>query len=109
MTMCPASCSTSPEPASRSGRQEDVAPFGLPWTRLGRFEIRRELGRGSFGIVYLAYDPVLGRKVALKVPRPEVAGTPGLRERFRTEARAAAGMEHTQLVPVFEVCAVGPV
>src|SRR5262245_26401007 len=37
----------------------------------GRFTIERELGRGGFGIVYLAFDPVLERQVALKLPRPE--------------------------------------
>src|SRR5262245_47179070 len=44
---------------------------GLPWTRLGRFELSRELGCGGFGIVYLAYDPLLQREVAVKVPRLE--------------------------------------
>src|SRR5262245_12400414 len=85
------------------------APDALPWSSLGRFLIHRELGRGGFGIVYLAYDPLLGRKVALKVPRPEVATTPGLRERFRAEARAAAGLDHPGLVPVYAVGEVGPV
>src|SRR5262249_3004605 len=35
----------------------------LPWAFLGRFQLRRELGQGAFGIVYLAYDPRLGREV----------------------------------------------
>jgi serine/threonine protein kinase len=88
----------------------DVAAApGLPWTHLGRFEIRRELGKGGFGIVYLAYDPVLGRELALKVPRVEVAVTPELRERFGREARAAAGLEHPNIVPVYEAGEVGPV
>ena len=39
--------------------------------RLGRFEIIRELGRGAFGIVFLADDQLLRRQVVLKVPRPE--------------------------------------
>src|SRR5262249_45924630 len=72
------------------------------WTRLGRVEIRRELGRGSFGVVFLAYDPRLRRQVALKVPRPEALVTPDLRARFRHEARATAGLEHPNLVPVYE-------
>jgi serine/threonine protein kinase len=82
-------------------------PPGLPPTQLGRFQLRRELGRGSFGIVWLAYDPQLQREVALKVPRPEALLTPTLRERFLREARAAAGLNHPNLVPVYEVGEVG--
>jgi serine/threonine protein kinase/tetratricopeptide (TPR) repeat protein len=81
----------------------------LPWRQLGRFQIRRELGRGGFGIVYLAYDPELGREVALKVPRPEALGTEELRQRFQHEARAAAGLDHPNLVPVYEAGEIGPV
>jgi WD40 repeat protein len=71
-------------------------------SRLGRFEIRDELGRGSFGVVFRAYDPQLGREVALKVPRVEVLLTAEARARFRTEARAAAALDHPNLVPVYE-------
>src|SRR5262249_24922651 len=71
-------------------------------SRIGRFEVRRELGRGSFGVVFLAYDPRLCRQVALKVPRPEVLQTSDLRRRFEREARAAAGLDPPNIVPVFE-------
>jgi WD40 repeat protein len=81
----------------------------MPWTRLGRFEIRRQLGRGTFGIVYLAYDPRLAREVALKVPRLNALADPPLRERFHREARAAAGLDHPNIVPVYEAGEVGPV
>jgi WD40 repeat protein/serine/threonine protein kinase len=84
-------------------------PPGLPWSSLGRFQLRSELGRGSYGIVYLAYDPLLDREVALKVPRAEVAFTPELRERFHREVRAAAGLDHPHLVPVYEAGEAGPV
>jgi tetratricopeptide (TPR) repeat protein/tRNA A-37 threonylcarbamoyl transferase component Bud32 len=92
-------------------RRESVTSTNapLPWTTLGRFEIRRELGRGAYGIVYLAYDPQLRREVALKVPRPESIVTPELRDRFLREAQAAASLEHPNLVPVYEVGEVGPV
>jgi eukaryotic-like serine/threonine-protein kinase len=80
----------------------------LPWTELDRFQLCRELGRGGFGVVYLAHDPKLRRQVALKVPRPEVLLTPALRERFHREARAAAGLQHPNLVPLYEVGEAGP-
>jgi hypothetical protein len=67
------------------------------------------LGRGGWGVVFLAHDPVLGREVALKVPRPEVAIVPGFAERFAREARAAAGLNHPNLVPVYEVGSDGVV
>ncbi len=70
--------------------------------QLGRFTIRRELGRGGFGVVFLAYDAQLRREVALKVPRAEALVTPELRARFRKEARAAAGLDHPNLVPVYD-------
>src|SRR5262245_50845342 len=54
--------------------------------RIGRFEIKRELGRGGFGVVFLAYDTHLNRDVALKVPRADAFVTPELRERFQREA-----------------------
>jgi serine/threonine protein kinase len=85
------------------------SPSDLPWTSLGRFHIRRELGRGNFGIVYLAYDPRLNREVALKVPRVNALADPQLRERFQREARSAAALDHPNLVPVYEAGEVGPV
>jgi len=76
---------------------------------IGRFRIRRELGRGGYGIVFQAYDPQLDREVALKVPRPEAVLTPELRERFLREARAAAVLDHPNVVPVYDGGEVGPV
>ena len=80
-----------------------AAPLaGAPPVRIGRFEIRRELGRGGFGVVFLAFDSKLHREVALKVPRADALVTPELRARFQQEARAASALDHANLVPVYE-------
>lgn len=73
--------------------------------RLGRYQLRRLLGAGGFGLVYLAWDPQLRREVAVKVPRPEVLRTTAGRKRVLREARLAAGLDHPHLVPV---CEAGP-
>jgi WD40 repeat protein len=99
-------------PRRRAGRGDGIpAPPAGPtaMTQLGRFRILCELGRGGQGVVFLAFDPDLGRQVALKVPRPEALLTPDLRERFLREAQAAAGLDHPNLVPVHEAGAAGPV
>jgi serine/threonine protein kinase len=82
---------------------------GLPWKKLGRFQLHRELGRGGCGVVFLAVDTQLGRQVALKVPHAEAVLRPELRERFHREARAASSLEHPNIVPVHEFGEVGPV
>jgi WD40 repeat protein/serine/threonine protein kinase len=68
---------------------------------VGRFEVRQRLGMGGFGSVYRAYDPQLGREVALKVPHPHLL-TAAHRERFLREARAAAQLRHPHLVAVYD-------
>src|SRR5436190_7950178 len=75
--------------------------------RVGRFQIVRELGRGGFGIVYLAFDPLLRRQIALKVQRPEAMLSAELRHRFLQEAHAAASLNHPHIVAVYEVGEAG--
>ncbi|MCY2968960.1 MAG: protein kinase [Planctomycetota bacterium] len=82
--------------------------FPQPAT-LGRFVIRRELGRGGHGVVFLAFDPILKREVALKVPRAEMLPSPEMRSRFRREAEAAARLDHPHLIPVHEAGEIGPI
>ena len=77
--------------------------------RFGRFQILRTLGQGGFGIVFLAWDPTLRRQVALKVPQPETLMTSEARKRFQREAHAAAGLDHPNIVPVYETGSVGSV
>lgn len=76
--------------------------------RFGRFVIDREMGRGGHGVVFLAFDPLLKRRVALKVPRPDVLVTADLRRRFLREAQAAAVLDHPNIVPIFETGETGP-
>jgi eukaryotic-like serine/threonine-protein kinase len=77
--------------------------------RFGRFSILAELGRGGFGVVYLAEDSLVGRKVALKVPRLEVLSGSESWRRFLREARATSRLDHPNLIPMLEAGAIGPV
>jgi eukaryotic-like serine/threonine-protein kinase len=74
---------------------------------LGRFRIGEMLGEGQHATVYRAYDPVLERDVALKVPRQGVIRTAKGLERFLGEAKALARLRHPQIVPVYEVGCAG--
>jgi serine/threonine protein kinase len=71
--------------------------------RLGDYRVLRLLSEGGMGLVFEAEDANLGRRVALKVIRPEQAGTSAARLRFMREARAAAAIEHDHIVTVFQV------
>ncbi len=73
------------------------------------FSIVRELGRGGFGVVFLAEDPALRRQVALKVPHAAVLALASVRRRFLREAEAASRLDHPNIVPVYEMGEEGPV
>ncbi len=77
--------------------------------KLGRFEILEERGRGGFGIVLRALDPLLQREVALKIPRPERLVAGQAPEDFVREAQVAARLEHSGIVRVYETRRLGPV
>ncbi|HMT19916.1 MAG TPA: serine/threonine-protein kinase, partial [Promineifilum sp.] len=70
-------------------------------TTFGHYTVIRPLGSGGMADVYLAADPTLGRQVAIKAPHPEFFSGEG-RARFAREARAAAGLEHFAIVPVYD-------
>jgi hypothetical protein len=83
-----------------SGPTADASP--LPES-FGRYRILRKLGQGAMGAVYLAHDAHLDRPVALKVPQFTPDDDPELRQRFLSEARAAATIEHPNICPVYDV------
>ena len=68
--------------------------------RLGEFHLLRRIGSGGMGVVYEADQESLGRRVALKVVRPELLYFEGARERFRREIEAVARLSHPAVVPV---------
>lgn len=69
--------------------------------RLGDYELIRLLGTGSSGVVFLAQDPALDRTVAIKVLRPSLG--PIARERFIAEAKAAAKIDHPNVIAIYQV------
>ncbi len=90
---------------ARAGRD----PVESQSRRLGDYRILREIGRGGMGVVYEAEQVSLGRRVALKVLPGHVVGDRHALERFRREAKSAARLHHTNIVPVFEVGQEGEV
>ncbi len=68
----------------------------------GRYKVMSRLGAGGMADVYLAEDQQLGRKVALKLLHRRFAEDPGFVERFRREAQAAAGLQHPNVVSVYD-------
>jgi serine/threonine protein kinase len=69
----------------------------------GKFVLIRQIGQGAVGAVFEAEDTWIGRRVALKVLHPHVARHPDVMWRFRREARAAASIDHPNIVSVLEV------
>ena len=74
-----------------------------PMGQVGDYRVLREVGRGGMGVVYEAEQVSLGRRVALKVLPRQVSSDLKTLARFRREARSAAQLHHTNIVPVFEV------
>jgi len=73
-----------------------------PTTLADRYELTRVVGRGGMGEVWAGRDLRLGRDVAVKLLSPHLASEPGVRGRFEVEARAAAGLNHPNVVAVYD-------
>jgi predicted Ser/Thr protein kinase len=78
-----------------------------PGSGVGSYQIVEEIGRGGMGVVYLAHDTRLNRRVALKALPAAVAMQPELRERLRREARAAATISHPAVAVIYALEEVG--
>ena len=70
---------------------------------LGKYEVRKLLGTGAMGAVYLGFDPMIQRDVAIKVLSPEVAKNPLALDRFLTEARSTGRLSHPNVVSIFDI------
>ncbi len=86
----------TPIPSGDAGIAEDPQ-------RIGRYRIEKVLGKGGFGIVYLAHDEQLNRRVAVKVPHAKLISKPEDAEAYLAEARTVANLDHSGIVPVHDV------
>jgi serine/threonine protein kinase len=78
-------------------------PAGALPAHIGRYRVERLLGEGGFGRVYLAHDDELHRPVAVKVPHRRLVPRPEDAEAYLAEARTVAGLDHPNVVPVYDV------
>ena len=80
-----------------------TVPGGLAaGSQIAGYTIEEQIGRGGMAVVYRASDKRLNRPVALKILAPELASDSGYRQRFLREMRAAAAVDHPNIVPVFD-------
>ena len=100
-TMAPRSSGIPEDPMSDAHTADDAGAPLPAGTRLGAYEIVARLGAGGMGEVYLANDMRLGRRVALKVLPPALAGDDDRRRRLEREAQAAAKLNHPNIVTLF--------
>jgi len=90
------------QPTASAAPPRPAAGELAPGTEFAGYRIESVLGRGGMSVVYLAHHLGLERKVALKVLSSQLAEDERFRERFVGESRIAAGMEHPNIVPIYE-------
>ena len=105
------SAAASQPPSSAASRETKRPSDSVPiakatFTKLpmnfGRYQVEKLLGKGAMGAVYLARDTQLGRLVALKIPKLSGSGAAKLLQRLKTEAKAAAQIDHPSVCPVYD-------
>ncbi|MCP3167801.1 protein kinase domain-containing protein [Myxococcus qinghaiensis] len=97
----------SPSSAREVGAKEPLPLLPVPGTRVSRYVVRERLGSGAMGVVHAADDPELGRRVALKVLRPEGHHREELQQRLLREAQALARLSHPNVVTLYDVGTFG--
>jgi DNA-binding beta-propeller fold protein YncE len=75
--------------------------FGVG-SHIAGYRLDEQIGRGGMAVVYRAHDPRLGRRVALKILAPELTSDEEFRQRFIRESRAAAAVDHPNIIPIYE-------
>jgi eukaryotic-like serine/threonine-protein kinase len=87
-----------PSPETQARGEEECPLRSLP-----RYSVKNVIGKGGFGLVYLAYDEQLQRHVAIKVPHRKLVAKPENAEAYLIEARIVARLDHPNIVPVYDV------
>lgn len=98
------------EPTATFVGQSPPASSALPTigATIGRYQIIAELGSGGFGTVFKGWDPIVGRFVAMKIPRRGLLETESEVNRFLSESRRAGQLKHPGIVTVYDVVRDGP-
>jgi WD40 repeat protein/serine/threonine protein kinase/DNA-binding SARP family transcriptional activator len=89
-------------PPLRIDRTPPPTPAGAFSRSVRGYELRERVGSGDVGVVYRAYQPSVGREVAIKVIRPELVNQPSFVRGFESEARLVAQLEQPHLVPLYD-------
>jgi serine/threonine-protein kinase len=84
-------------------RPTDEPPSGYDYPPSRRFERIRQVNRGGIGCIEVARDPVIGRRVAIKVLRPELEGNEAAAVKFAEEAQITGQLEHPNIVPLYDL------
>ncbi len=71
--------------------------------KFGKYEIIKEIGKGAMGVVYLAFDPIIERQVAIKTMNPQLFQDIEQRERFFREAKSAGILQHPNIVTIYDM------
>src|SRR5262245_21885663 len=95
--------SSCPKCGAALSASTDEEPAGEIPERIGRYQIRTQIGSGATADVYKGYDVGLQREVAVKVPRPHLVASKETANAFLAEARTLASLDHPNILPIFDL------